>query len=167
MKKAEIDLMFAYNRWANARILAASRKLSPAEQTAPTQASFGSLTGTLVHILGAENVWRVRLQNGVSPRKMIQPSEFSSLEELTLFWQAEETAMLALLNTLNDWDLTRKITFQRMNGEPEQATVWKALMHVILHGMQFRAEAAMILSAAGHSPGDFDFIYFLREIQDR
>ena len=37
------------------------------------------------------------------------------------------------------------------------------LHHVVIHGMQHRSEAAAILTDYGHSPGNIDFIIFLRD----
>jgi uncharacterized damage-inducible protein DinB len=167
MRKADIDLLFSYNRWANAHILAACSGLSPTELCAAAPVSFGSLQGTLVHILGTENVWRLRLQQGISPRQLLQPGEFPDLASLTDRWGEEESAMQGFIALLKDEDMERKVHFTRMKGGEEEATVWKALIHVVLHGMQFRAEAGVVLSGIERSPGDLDFIFYLRDIGGR
>jgi uncharacterized damage-inducible protein DinB len=167
MRKADIDLLFSYNRWANARILSACAGLSAEELCAPASVSFGSLLGTLVHIIGTENVWRLRLQQGISPQQLFQPAEFPNLESLASRWNEEETAMLRFIAVLKDEDMERKVSFHRLKGGEEEATVWKALAHVVLHGMQFRAEAGVALSSIGRSPGDLDFIFYLRDIGAR
>lgn len=167
MHKTDVDLLLSYNRWANARILAACAELSREDLGAPAGLSFGSLLGTLAHILGTEMVWRERLQHGVSPRQMPQPADFPDLAALAARWREEEEAMRAFLALLNDADMERKARFTRLNGAEEEATAWKALVHVVLHGMQFRAEAGVALTALGRSPGDLDFIYYLRDIGAR
>lgn len=167
MRKTDIDLLFSYNRWANAKILACCAGLTADELSAPAAVSFGSLLGTLVHILGAESLWRVRLQHGTSPSQMLHITEFPDLASLQNRWQEEEVAMRNFLALLKDAEMERKVRFTRLNGSEEEATAWKALVHVVLHGMQFRAEAAVVLSDLGRSPGDLDFIYYLRDIGAR
>lgn len=167
MRKTDIDLLFSYNRWANAKILACCAGLTPEELSAPTALSFGSLLDTLVHILGAESLWRMRLQHGISPRQMLHSADFPDLHSLLNRWHEEEDAMRDFLALLKDVDMERKVRFTRLNGSEEEATAWKALVHVVLHGMQFRAEAAVVLSDLGRSPGDLDFIYYLRDIGAR
>jgi uncharacterized damage-inducible protein DinB len=167
MRKPEIELLFSYNRWANQKILAACQGISAAELNTPAQVSFGSLLGTLIHTLGTENIWRLRLQGAASPHQMWQPAEFQDLDDLSARWEEEETAMRGFLASLKDEDMQRRVTFTRMKGGAEEATIWKALVHVVLHGMQFRAEAGVILSQMGRSPGDLDFIFYLRDIGAR
>jgi uncharacterized damage-inducible protein DinB len=167
MRKTDIDLLFSYNRWANAKILACCAGMTAEELSAPAALSFGSLLGTLVHILGAENLWRLRLQHGGSPRQMLRSTDFPDLQSLLNRWREEEDAMRDFLALLKDADMERKVRFTRLNGSEEEATAWKALVHVVLHGMQFRAEVGVVLSELGRSPGDLDFIYYLRDIGAR
>lgn len=53
--------MFAdYNRWANQRVYAAAAELSDAQYRQDKGAFFGSLHGTLNHLLAADRIWMKR-----------------------------------------------------------------------------------------------------------
>ena len=162
MNKNDILLLFDYNYWATAQVLRAAEKASPAQYTAPAPASHGSLRGALVHILGAEVVWRTRAQEGVSLAAMPTEDELPTLEMLTTRWSTEELAMHAYLSGLEDADLHRTFRYRRLNGEMQENILWYSLMHVVNHGTQFRSEAAMLLTGYGFSPGDLDLIYYIR-----
>jgi uncharacterized damage-inducible protein DinB len=167
MEKSDLVLLYAYNRWANARVLEACRRLTWEQLVASIPASFGSLIGTLAHILGAEITWRRRMQEGISPDRMVSARDFSTLEELVALWQEEENKMRAFVESLRDEDLVRWVEYTRTSGEPQGSTLWKALVHLVNHGTQFRGEAGAALAAFGQSPGDLDLILYLRESDQR
>ena len=60
MNKQDIQLLFDYNRWCNARILGAAAQLTTEQFLAPGTFPHGGLRATLVHALFAEWVWRLR-----------------------------------------------------------------------------------------------------------
>lgn len=66
MNKTDILTLFDYNSWAKARVLNAAAKLTPDQFTALVGLSHGSVRGALVHILGAERVWRLRCAEGIA-----------------------------------------------------------------------------------------------------
>jgi uncharacterized damage-inducible protein DinB len=122
--------------------------------------SHGSLRATLVHTLGAEIVWRERCQEGTS---LIEEDDLPTLEKLLDLWKREETAMRSYVATLSEDDLLRPLEYRNTKGVRFSNVLWRILVHVVNHGTQHRAESAAALTAFGHSPGDVDFILFLRE----
>lgn len=42
----------------------------------------------------------------------------------------------------------------------EEIPTWQLLAHVMNHGTQHRSEVAVLLSAAGRSPGNLDMVFF-------
>jgi uncharacterized damage-inducible protein DinB len=167
MNKAEVLTLFDYNYWANTRILTAAARVTAEQFTAPAGLSHGSLRAALVHILGAEIVWRLRCQQGISPTGMPDEAEFSQLSILQERWQVEEAAMRAFLHALNPEDMVRPVKYKNTRGVQFENVLWSLLVHVVNHGTQFRAEAGIALTAYGQSPGDLDFIVYLRETAAR
>ena len=56
---------FAYNRWANRRVLDACRKLSPGQYAAEPAPGWSSVRASVVHITSATQNWARRLPGEV------------------------------------------------------------------------------------------------------
>ena len=163
MDKNDIQLLIDYNYWANARILRSAAQVSTEQLRAPFAVSFGSLRGTLVHILGTEIVWRMRCHEGYSLPALPAEQQYPDLASIQQHWAAEETIMRAYVASLNDAVLNGVLKYKTTRGVPSENVLWQLLAHVVNHGTQFRSEAGVVLTALGHSPGDIDLIYYLRE----
>lgn len=163
MEISDILMLYEYNYWANARVLAAADHVNTEQLTAPADVSHGSLHSTLVHILSAEWMWRMRCR-GVFPSAMLPEDEFPTLDAVRARWQAEEEAMRSFLQGLSsDEELGQTVEYTRTSGTPGESKLWHILTHVVNHGTQHRGEAGILLTRYGSSPGDLDFITFLRE----
>ena len=163
MDKEALLLLYDYNYWANARILSAAAKVQPAQFIAQARLSHGSLRGTLVHILSAEIIWRLRCAEGMSPAARPQEDEFPTLAILQARWREEERAMRAYLAGLNEEHVRETIRYTTTKGVPHENVLWHLLAHLVNHGTQFRSEAGVGLTEYGHSPGDVDMVAFFRE----
>ena len=112
MKTNDIKLMYEYNYWANRRILTQTAKVNEAQYIAKTDfgIGWGSLRGTLVHLLDTEQQWRITCQGHYAT--LLTDAEYDATEiheehvptfaALTEQWAAEETEMRAYLDTLDD-----------------------------------------------------------------
>ena len=163
MNQSDILTLYNYNYWANARVLDAAANVTADQFTAPFNVSHGSLCGALVHILAAEIVWRLRCQEGISPAALPAENEFPTLATLRDRWAAEETAMRSFLATLTDERLAQTVQYRTTKGVRSENVLWHLLAHVVNHGTQFRAEAAVALTTYGQSPGDLDMLLFFRQ----
>jgi uncharacterized damage-inducible protein DinB len=163
MDKNYFALLYDYNYWANARVLAAAGRITPAEYIAPAGLSHGSLRATFVHTLNAEIIWRKRTQEGISPNSQLSEADYPTLEFLVDHWRSEEQAMRGYIDSLSNDDLDTVIRYQSTQGIPFENTLWKILAHVVNHGTQSRAEAGIALLAFGQSPGDLDMILYFRQ----
>ena len=163
MQLSDLQLLYEYNYWASAKILLAATNVTQAEFVAPASFPNGSLRGVLVHIAGAEWIWRLRLDEQVSPSALLNEADFPSFMDVLERFQAEESKMRAFLARLTDAQLNASVTYKNTRGVENSSIVWQILTHVVMHGMQHRAEAAAILTDLGHSPGDIDLLVYLRE----
>ncbi len=150
MDKNGILTLYRYNDWATARVLHQAARVSPEQYTAPAPTPQGSLRGTLVHTLAAEAAW-------------LSEADLPTFADLRQRWQAEAQALWGFIDSLSDADLQRVMPYKTTKGVPIQNVLWHMLVHVANHGTQHRSEAAMLLTGHGYSPGDLDFIVFLRE----
>lgn len=172
MRAEEVTLLFAYNAWANARVLDAAAKVTTEQFVQPAGLSHGSLRGALVHVMGTERVWRTRCQAGVFPKAPPAEQDFPTVEALRARWREEEARLLAYVGGLRDEDpsagsgqaLTRVVRYQTTAGVAHETPLWQVLVHVVNHGTQFRGEAALALTQMGHSPGNLDLMAWLREL---
>ncbi len=163
MNANDIRVLFEYNSWANARILNAAERLTNEQFTAPGNLSFGGVRGTLVHLFGAEYLWRKRAQEGISPSAMPPESDYVNLAMLSARWAEEEALMQAYLAGLTDQILPETFKYRNVKGMEFETVLWQALTHLANHGTQHRAEVAVLLTDFGQSPGDVDMILFFRE----
>jgi uncharacterized damage-inducible protein DinB len=164
MTTKDIRMLFDYNRWGNARILDAAAKLTDAQFVAPGAYPHGGLRGTLIHALFAEWTWRMRWL-GTPPRfgYRFQPGEFPTVAVLRARWLEEETALMELVAALADQTLESRLEYTSTEGGRHRRVLWETMAHLVNHGTQHRSEAAAMLTAFGHSPGDIDLIVYLNE----
>jgi len=162
MNTKDIQLLYKYNSWANARILNAAIKVSQTQFTATASHPHNDLRHTLIHTLLAEWIWRNRWM-GQSPTTPILIEDFPTFESLRVRWDEEEKALKKFVDSLTDEKLNSTFQYKTTKGIEHENILWQVMAHVVNHGTQHRSEAAAILTELGFSPGDIDLIVFLRE----
>lgn len=163
MKLTQINQLFEYNYWASAKILLAALSLTDEQFTAPASFPNGSLRGTSRAYLSAEWIWRLRVDEGVYPATLLSQDDFPTFDDVISRFNQEEGKMREYLGRLPDSKLSEPVKYTHINGKECIQILWQILVHVVMHGMQHRAEAAAILTDFGHSPGDIDLIVYPRE----
>ena len=169
MKVLKVHLMtlMDYNYWANGLILKYADRLEGKQYLNKTAHSQKSIHEILVHILFAEWVWRLRMA-GKSPdlemiSSQLRPEDFSNLDEVLEGWFEEEMAMRDFVDKFPENKLLATFTYTNARGDELENVYFDIFTHIVFHGMQHRAEAAMILHECDQSPGDIDFIRYLRQ----
>jgi uncharacterized damage-inducible protein DinB len=162
MNIQDIFLIYEYNYWANKKILSASSNATQEQFLAPASFPYGGLRGTLLHILDTEWGWRALFQS-IDTATDLNEADFPTLAAFESHWKEEEKAMRAYLANLTNEDMESHLRYTTDTGIKRDRILWHCLLHVVNHGTQHRSEAAALLTAYGHSPGDLDFTVFLNE----
>ena len=160
MNAIDISTLVRFNAWANGRLLAACEQL-PADafvQDAEPDPGWGSLRGILVHALDTEYGWRCVLQ-GLDADTILHPTDFADVAALKARWAIEDAAWRDYVDHLE----RQKVDLGAGADEAGVGAIWHTILHVMIHSVQHRSEAAAILTGHGFSPGDLDFDVFLKE----
>lgn len=114
---------------------------------------------TLVHALDVEWSWRERLRGLPSEtwEAELPLDAYPTVAALSERWGRDESEMRAWIDGLSDEEL--ETAPPHVKGEIG-APLWFFVMHILTHGTIQRADAAVLLTQAGHSPGDLDFLDF-------
>src|SRR5262245_33293157 len=166
MNMRDMLMLYESNSWANARILEAASSIGEEQYRSPGAFPHGGLRGTLMHTLFAEWVWRMRWQ-GAPPDVRWQLEAFPTFASLRGRWLDEEIRLMEFVDGLTDEELEVKFDYVSTEGDQHRRVMWEPMRHLINHVTQHRSEAAVMLSAMGHSPGDIDLIVFLNEGDQR
>lgn len=158
----EIRELFAYDRWANARVLEAVDALEPDAYTRDLKSSFSSVHETLVHILSAEWIWLQRW-NGTSPTGIPEDWKLDGLAAVKEKWVEVEDAQREFLETLDDAALERSLGYKNTRGQPFAEPLSATLRHVVNHSTYHRGQVATLMRQLDTEPPNTDLIGFYRE----
>jgi len=140
-----LDHVLRHNTWANLALLEFCRALDPAMLEAEAIGTYGTLSGTLQHVVGAEQ-WYLQLLTGdvLGPTR-IRRTDRHSVDDLIATATATGARVLSVASTD---DVDRRIEL----NEGRRSTVGVILAQLIHHGNEHRTQATTILGANGVEP---------------
>lgn len=161
MQASEMRRLYNYHYWAMEHILEATRTVTGSQLTSDPPNSLRSLREILVHTISADWVWRERWE-GRTPEAPLASGALATLDAIEDRWREEQAALRAFTASLVDSDLQRTVRYRTLKGVEHSSPLWQLMLHTVNHGTQHLAEAAVLLTDYGRSPGDIDLIYYLR-----
>lgn len=161
-------MMFAaYNRWANSRLYDAADALTDEEFTRDAGAFFGSMMGTLNHLLVTDRIWMKRFTGqGDAPAHLdaiIQPA----LPALRMAREAEDRRLVEWVEGLSDKDVAGRFSYLTTDMRTISQRLAPALGHLFNHQTHHRGQAHMILTVLGQPSVPMDLIHFQRAEEGR
>lgn len=156
--------MAAYNSEMNRRFYAAASGLDEAARTRPRGAFFGSLHGTLCHLVWGDMQWMSRFDGGPPPPARLPESagmipDFAALAAARVALDARIEAWAAGLDAARlAGDLT---WYSGAAGREVTRPMALLVVHFFNHQTHHRGQAHALLTAEGARTGDTDLFLVL------
>lgn len=173
---AHIRLMAQYNRWMNDKVYGAAGTLTPEQLAQDRHAFFGSLLGTLNHLVVTDIIWLHRL--GLHParhraldpvRQMPRPGALDEilhhdLESLAQARRSLDGIFLAWTEELTHADLEHVLDYRNMKGEVQRKLFGSLVLNLFNHQTHHRGQASTLLSQAGIDVGVTDLLALIPNV---
>jgi uncharacterized damage-inducible protein DinB len=161
--KQHFMMLAAYNEWANGLIYEAAAGLSPEEWKRDMGAFFGSLMGTLNHVLVADRIWMKRFTGEGEAPVRLDAIIHTALPALAAARRVEDERIRNWIAGLSEKDLAGRFTYMTVTDmRTVSQRLAPALAHFFNHQTHHRGQAHMILTALGKPSLALDLIYFQR-----
>jgi uncharacterized damage-inducible protein DinB len=156
-------LLAAYNRWANARLYAAALDLSDLSYRLQTGVYFGSLHGTLNHLLLTDRLWLKRLTGEGDHPNELDAILYEDRIELTKARIVEDNRLVEVTGKYDETALSSLFSYRTTSGMPQSQVLADMLLHLFNHQTHHRGQAHACLSIlTGGEPPSLDLLAFQR-----
>ncbi len=165
-----IRLMAAHNAWMNTRLYEAAGRLSAAALAADRKAFFGSILGTLNHLLVADRIWLGRFAThpahhaaldpirALSPPQHLDQRLFEDFQSLSEHRRWLDGVISAWADSLAEADLDHPLHYANMKGATADRNFFSLVMHFFNHQTHHRGQATTLLSQADIDVGATDLL---------
>lgn len=152
-------VMARYNRWQNRAAVEAAGTLAPELREADRGAFWGSIRGTLAHLLWADHVWMARLDGWEAPGAALAESGgfVTDWAELRSKRQITDARISRWAQALDDEALAGDLAWHSA-AAGRAVTMPRAIcvMHMFNHQAHHRGQVHAMLTSAGVDPGPTD-----------
>lgn len=165
-----IALMATYNQWMNRKVYDTAGTLTHAQLTLDRQAFFGSILGTLNHLMLGDTVWLKRFAehpahfaalaplNGIATPGDLKQLAFASLAELSAHRAWLDQLIIDWANSLHESHLDQHLRYHNMRGVAAEKPFFGLLVHFFNHQTHHRGQVTTLLSQAGVDVGFTDLL---------
>ncbi len=156
---------YAYNEWANDRLLTSLQQLSPEEYATVEASGHGSIRDTFAHLITTEQGW-FSWFDGSKPMSesyalKIDGEELPSPAAARRRWEPVREQLARTVAAQTDKSLAETWEFTLPSGFAAAIPLWKMMLHVANHSTHTRAQIVAAIRRAGHTPENVDEIRFI------
>lgn len=153
--------LFAFNRWANAKMLNACRKLTPEQYAAEPVPGWSSVRATVWHIAVVTEGW-LRGLAGDPDDRFPTEAELATPDDAQGLLERAYRRFDELRPTLTPERLATPVTLRR-RGRVATLPPWAVLRHIVNHTTYHRGQVASKLKRFGVQQAETDFVYWALE----
>jgi uncharacterized damage-inducible protein DinB len=152
--------MADYNRWQNENLYGAADRLSDVQRKEERGAFFGSIHGTLNHLLWGDQLWMCRFAGTPKPKAPGIPESvamFESWDDLKRERQAFDQVIIEWAERLDPSWLEGDLKWcSGATGRELTKPRWLLVAHLFNHQTHHRGQVHCMLTQAGVKPGGTD-----------
>ncbi len=168
--KSNFELMADYNQWMNKSIYEAASKLSASKLSENRGAFFGSIIGTLNHILVGDTIWLKRFADHPSKLKALEPIRdfqkpqtldvilYTDFEKLLSAREEMDITIQEFICELSDEVISSPLVYSNTKDEPFTKNLGYLIQHFFNHQTHHRGQVSTLLSQAGVDLGVTDLL---------
>jgi uncharacterized damage-inducible protein DinB len=152
-----------YNHWANLRLYGAALDMPEEQYRRPTGVFFGSLQGTLNHLLLTDRIWLKRLTGQGEHPDRLNAMLHEDRHDLLRARMAEDARLNDVVAGYTDADLAKAVSYRTTSGKPSSQPLQDILLHLFNHQTHHRGQAHACCSiVTGAEPPSLDLLQFQR-----
>lgn len=152
--------LLGYTLWADREHLAALERLPPEHLAIETGTSFGTLLGTIAHILGAEQAWLARFV-GAPLERIPAESDFPDLGAVRAGFEDLWPNLEFFMAGLHEAQLVAEIEWVGRTGTRYRRPLWEPIVHMSHHSGYHRGQLTALQRQLGHQAPATDLIVYL------
>ena len=157
----DVVALFAYDRWANRKILDACRQLTAEQYVAEPAPGWSSVRSTVYHIALATE-WNLRTLAGDTDESIPTEADLATVDDAARLLERAYRRFEELRPTLTPERLNVVLTV-RWPGHTAKLPQWAILRHIVNHSSYHRGQVASKLKRFGIEPPNTDFFFWVIE----
>jgi uncharacterized damage-inducible protein DinB len=149
-----------YNHWMNRKLFAVCEPIPDAVRKRNMHAFFGSVHGTLNHLLLADRLWMSRFQQTSFTFRSLDQELYSSFSELQHEREKTDQEISDWISSLDESELERSMSFVAVvTQKSHRFKMADALFHFFNHQTHHRGQLTTLLNQLGYDFGVTDFMW--------
>ena len=160
MSPTYCQTMARYNSWMNDRLYGICAEIQDAERKQDRQLFFGSIHGTLNHLLYVDIAWLSSFLNDQDSMPPIGVDLYEDFGKLRGARQKWDSKMIDWASSLDESWLAQQFGAE---GSTWTKPNWLLVAHVFNHGTHHRGQLTAVLSQLGHDYGSTDLSFMPEE----